>query len=144
MVDGAFATGYLMPTLKLVLCYLMGAAYIAAGINHFLKPGFYLNIMPAYLPWHESLVALSGVAEILLGALLFIPRYRSLAAWGIVAMLIVFLMVHIEMIRTAEKYPKITPMFLWIRLVLQAPLILWAYWYTHPLGSRESGVGNRV
>ena len=133
-----------MPTLKQVLCYLMGAAYIAAGINHFLNPGFYVNIMPEYLPWHEALVALSGVAEIVLGALLFIPRYRSLAAWGIIAMLIVFLIVHIDMIRSVEKYPKITPVFLWIRLLLQVPLILWAYWYTHSVGSRESGVGIRV
>ena len=132
--------GHYMPTLKIVLCYLMGAAYIAAGINHFLNPEFYLNIMPTYLPWHESLVALSGVAEIVLGTLLFIPRYRSLAAWGIIAMLIVFLLVHIDMIRSFEKYPKITPTFLWIRLVLQAPLILWAYWYTQPV---QKGMGNR-
>ncbi len=71
-----------MKYLKTGLLWLMGALYIAAGIYHFVDPAFYVKIMPPYLPWHLELVYLSGVAEILLGALVLIPATRSLAAWG--------------------------------------------------------------
>lgn len=121
-----------MPLIKRLLCYLMGTLYIAAGINHFWHPAFYLHLMPDWMPWHEMLVQLSGVAEILLGLMLFFPRTRHLGAWGIIAMLVVFLIVHIDMIRNSERYPTVSSWFLWIRLVLQGLLILWAYWYTKP------------
>ena len=35
---------------------ILGLLFIAAGANHFISPGFYLSIMPAYLPWHLALV----------------------------------------------------------------------------------------
>ena len=47
--------------------YLMAAMYLFAGVMHFIKPKAYLRIMPRYLPNPKVLVALSGVAEIILG-----------------------------------------------------------------------------
>ncbi|MDA1017731.1 MAG: hypothetical protein O3A00_25145 [Planctomycetota bacterium] len=44
--------------------------------------------MPSYLPLHSELVYLSGVCEIVLGVLILIPGYSTLAAWGIVTLLI--------------------------------------------------------
>ena len=110
----------------------MGLLYIAAGIIHFWHPGFYLKILPPYLPWHEALVYLSGVIEIILGLLIFIPRYRALAAWAIIAMLIAFMPVHIHMVMNPHLYPTVPEYVLWLRLPLQAVLIAWAYWYTRP------------
>ena len=124
-----------MQTLRMLLGWLMGMFYLAAGINHFWHPGFYLNIMPPYLPWHEALVYLSGVAEIVLGLLIFLPRNRALAAWGIIAMLIALLPVHIHMVMNPELYPTVSPVVLWLRLPLQVVLIAWAYWYTRPSSS---------
>jgi uncharacterized membrane protein len=40
---------------------IMSLLYIAAGVNHFINPGFYLKIMPSYLPFPVELVYLSGV-----------------------------------------------------------------------------------
>ena len=60
-----------MQTLRTLLGWLMGLFYLTAGINHFWNPGFYLNIMPPYLPWHEALVYLSGMIEIVQSALSF-------------------------------------------------------------------------
>ena len=45
------------------MLWLMGILYLAAGVNHFVHPDFYLKIMPPYLPWHQELVYLSGLAE---------------------------------------------------------------------------------
>lgn len=117
-----------MRILNTVMRWLLGILLIAAGINHFWHSAFYLNIMPDYLPWHTELVYASGVCEVVLGAMLLVPRSMRLAAWGVVAMLLVFLSVHIHMIVHAERYATISPLFLWFRLLLQLPLIAWAYW----------------
>lgn len=119
-----------MKILKPVMLWLLSVSLMAAGVNHFWHPAFYTNIMPGYLPWRLELVYASGVLECLFGILLLVSRYRSLAAWGTVAMLVVFLLVHIHMLINSELYPTVSPFFLWIRLVIQGPLIAWAWWYT--------------
>lgn len=70
---------------------LMAVIYIAAGINHFIKPKIYVRIIPDYLPAHAFLVYLSGIFEIALGIMLFWKNLRPFAIWGIILMLIVFL-----------------------------------------------------
>ena len=124
-----------MQTLRTLLGWLMGLFYLAAGINHFWHPGFYINIIPPYLPWHEALVYVSGVIEIVLGLMIFLPRYRALAAWAIIAMLIAFMPVHIHMVMNPQSYPEVSPVLLWLRLPLQVVFIAWAYWYTRPSSS---------
>ncbi len=119
-----------MKTVKLVLKVLMAVFYVYGGVNHFRDPAFYLNIMPPYIPAHDAVVALSGVAEMLLGGLLLWPRSQRLAAWGIVAMLIAFLPVHVHMLANSHLYPEVPLPFLWLRFPMQAVLLLWAYWYT--------------
>lgn len=117
---------YFKPVKKNVSVPLMSLLYIAAGINHFLNPRFYINIMPAYLPAHAMLVSLSGICEILLGTMLLFNATRKAAAWLIVCMLIVFFTVHIDMV--IKNYPGQGKLF-WIsvlRLPLQFVLIRWA------------------
>ncbi|RYY97048.1 MAG: DoxX family protein, partial [Chitinophagaceae bacterium] len=58
---------------------LMALLYVAAGVNHFVHPAMYLAIMPPWLPAHAALVAISGVAEVVLGVLLLVPRTRRAA-----------------------------------------------------------------
>ncbi len=109
--------------------YLMAGMYIIAGVMHFVKPKVYLPIMPSYIPAHKTMVSLSGVAEITLGILLFFEQTRDIALWGIIAMLIIFFTVHIDMF-TNERIKKTIPMWIIIlRIPLQFGLIFWAYWY---------------
>ncbi len=115
---------------KLVLKVVMAAFYIFFGVNHFRDPGFYLNIMPPYLPAHDAAVVWSGVAEVVLGGLVLWPRGQWLAAWGIVAMLVAFLPVHVHMLANNHLYPETPVLFLWLRFPMQALLLAWAYWYT--------------
>ena len=75
--------------------YIMGALYIVLGILHFTHTGFYRPLMPTFLPAHNFLIYLSGIAEVLLGLGVFFPKIRSLALWGIIAMLIVFLLLPV-------------------------------------------------
>ncbi len=127
-----------MQTLRTLSAWVMGLAYIAFGINHFWHPDFYINIMPSYLPSHGLLVDLSGVAEIVLGVMILIPRYRKPAAWGIIAMLIVFMTVHIHMVQNSQLFKNVPEYLLWLRIPLQFILILWAFWYTRPIASNTA------
>lgn len=105
----------------------MSLLYIAAGINHFVNPAFYLKIMPSYFPFPLELVYLSGVCEVVFGAMVIFQKTRRLACWLIIAMLIAFLPVHIQML--IDNYDK-GGMLLWIsiiRLPLQFVLIYWAF-----------------
>lgn len=108
---------------------LMGLALIFAGYAHFAKPDFYLQAMPPYIPFHEAIVYISGVIEILLGILLLIPKTRQKAAWGIILLLIAIFPANIHMYLNHENFPM-TETALLIRLPIQLVLILWAYIYT--------------
>lgn len=112
--------------------YLLGVLFILAGINHFVNPDFYTKLMPPYLPLHYGLVILSGITEVIAGAMLFYRPVIKLGAWGIVAMLVIFLTVHVHMIVHAELYPDVPLWGLWLRFILQFLFIAWAWWYTRP------------
>jgi len=61
----------------------MGVLYSVLGILHFTNTGFYRPFMPKFLPTHDLLIYLSGVAEILLGIGVLFPQTRILALWGV-------------------------------------------------------------
>ncbi len=85
--------------------------------------------MPPYLPYHNFLVMLSGLAEVVFGALLFFPATRSWAAWGIILLLIAVFPANLYMAYGA-KFQDLSPWIRWGRLPLQFVLIWWAFQYT--------------
>lgn len=119
-----------MTVTKTITRCLFGILFVAAGANHFINPGFYIRMMPAYLPWHSELVAISGVAEMVLGAMLLVPRFQVVAAWGLIGLLIAVFPANLNMALHAEQFPTVSSTALWLRLPVQALLIAWAYWYT--------------
>ena len=121
-----------MQKVKTILKYLFAIFFVLAGLNHFLNVDFYMNIMPPYLPWHLFLVYLSGVCEIALGLLLLIPKFTSLAGWGLIALLFAVFPANIHMAVNPQLFPEFSSMLLWLRLPIQFVLIAWAYWYTSP------------
>jgi len=108
--------------------YLLGVFFIAAGINHFVSPAFYIAMMPSYLPWHAELVVISGVAEAMLGGLLLFKRWAALAGWGLIALLIAVFPANVQMALHPDLYPSISPVVLWWRLPFQAVFIAWVWW----------------
>jgi uncharacterized membrane protein len=121
-----------MQKTKIILKYVFAIFFVLAGLNHFINSGFYLKIMPPYLPWHLFLVYLSGLCEIGLGLLLLIPKFTFLAGWGLIALLLAVFPANIHMAVNHQLFPEFNPTVLWLRLPLQFVLIAWAYWYTKP------------
>ena len=113
---------------------LLILAYVAAGINHFRAPDFYIAIIPPYLPHPEIINVIAGCCETGFAILLIFAKTREFAAWGIVFMLIAFIPVHMEMVRNVPyrlSGAVVSPVIAWIRLVVLQPLLIWwAWWYT--------------
>lgn len=110
---------------------LMAVLYIAAGLNHFRMPEFYLKMMPPIFPEPYFLVLFSGVIEVALGLGLLIPKTRKLAAWGVIALLIAIFPANLYMFQErAGLFSEIPEWALIIRLPFQLILIAWAYAYT--------------
>ena len=79
-----------LPKTPLRVLSLLGLAvfFIAIGCDHFIRPNFYVGIMPPYLPAHLELVYLSGLFEILGGMALLIDASRRLAGVGLMVLLV--------------------------------------------------------
>ena len=69
--------------LKIVIALFM----IYAGIQHFVKPEFFLPFVPKFLPLKTTIIYVSGIAEILVGLLLLIKKYAKIGAFGILVLL---------------------------------------------------------
>jgi uncharacterized membrane protein len=117
---------------KRIACWAAAILYVAAGLLHFLKPRFYLKIVPPYLPWHLALVWVSGFFEILGGLGLLVPRKRRAAAWGLVALLIAVFPANAYMATNPVEAGAtgIEPALRWGRLPLQGLLVWWVLWCT--------------
>jgi uncharacterized membrane protein len=119
-----------MTGLKLAANWLLGIFFVLAGLGHFVRPRLYLKIVPPYLPWPLALVYVSGLCEIGLGALVLLPRFRVPAAWGLIALLVAVFPANVYMALSPERFPRLSPAALWLRLPLQGALIAWAWWLT--------------
>ena len=115
-------------TFKILLAVLM----VLAGSSHFFADGVYLKIYPPLLPYPATMVYFTGVAEILGGIGLLIPRVSQAAAWGFV---LLFIAVYPANINMAVNHIQIDNIpdgnwFQTIRLPFQFVLIAWAWWFT--------------
>lgn len=110
--------------------YVMAGIYIFAGIMHFIKPKMYMRVMPKYFSNHKFWVYISGIAEIALGIGLCIPSLKAISIYGIITMLLVFLVtVHFYMLSGEKASAGIPKWILILRIPLQFGLMYWAWMY---------------
>lgn len=116
---------------------ITGIVFIIAGINHFIIPSFYMEIMPPYLPYPLMLIYLSGVAEVICGILLIISKTRKIGAWLTIALLIAIFPANIQM--TIDELNNGGVLFYAsiVRLPLQFLLIYWVYRFTKEIKSKS-------
>lgn len=100
---------------------------VGAGVMHFVAPRFYERIIPHVLGHEKELVFWSGVAEIVCGVLVAVPRTRRLGAWITLVLLIAVYPANIQMAIDAGAPHDAESWGAWIRLPFQLPLWRWAY-----------------
>jgi uncharacterized membrane protein len=107
---------------------LLGAFFLASGANHFRAPRFYRAIVPPPLQEDaKRVVELSGVAELLGGVGVLLPRTRRLSGAGLIALLAAVFPANLYMAREPERFKRFPPWALYARLPLQ-PLMMWWAW----------------
>ena len=118
------------PVWLTIALWITGLLFIAAGANHFISPSFYERIVPPYLPRADWLVAISGIAEVAGGIGLLLPRLRTAAGWGLIALLVAIFPANIYVaMNPAEVGLDHIPTWLhWLRLPLQPMMIVWVWW----------------
>jgi uncharacterized membrane protein len=124
---------------KRPLRYVMGVLYVVAGAMHFVVPHVYVQVVPPSFPRPLALVYLSGIAEIVLGVGVVVPRTRRVAAWGLVLLLLavfpanVYMATHDVVLEGVPEWARDpSDAATWARLPFQGVLLLWAWWYTRP------------
>lgn len=115
-----------LPTL--IFSILMASFYVFAGFMHFKNPLFFLKITPRWAPYPELVNKIVGALEIILGICVLVPSTRSIAAIGIIVLLILVFPANIYHFQKALRKKKMIWVTL-LRLPLQLLLIWWAYSY---------------
>ena len=59
--------------------WLLAAIYLLAGVFHILRPGFFLPIVPEWVPAPRLTIIVTGLCEIAGAAGLMVPRLRRIA-----------------------------------------------------------------
>jgi uncharacterized membrane protein len=119
---------------------LLGLAFVGAGLNHFAMPRPYRRIVPPGLgDWvgFDTVVTLSGVAEIAGGLGVLAPRTRRLAGLWLIALLAAVFPANLHMARNPEEFHRIPRWALYARLPLQPLLMRWVWRATRVGGPRS-------
>lgn len=124
-----------------VLKIILGVFMIFGGVQHFIKPTFYLPFVPTFLPFPIMIIYLSGILEIGLGILLFLnTKYAKLGALGVFYLMLLFLPVHIWDVFSSNPAIGSHTAAL-IRLPFQFLFIAWA-WKIHKEISSSIAIKN--
>ncbi len=105
---------------------LLAAAFTLAGINHFVMPGPYRKIVPPGFGDPATMVAISGVAEIVGGLGTLPARTRRLAGLWLVGLLLAVFPANLYMALRSERFAPIPRWALYLRLPLQGLMVRWA------------------
>jgi uncharacterized membrane protein len=116
-------------TIRLLLRWIAAIFFIGAGINHFLKPEFYQQIIPPSFPDRPILVVVSGIGEIAGGLGLLIRPLRRAAGWGLILLLCAVFPANVYMAISPQSTPgrNYPHWALRARLPLQAVIITWVW-----------------
>ena len=112
--------------LKVASSYFLAVVFIVVGLVHFVSTDKMMLFMPQWMPMKHFGVIASGILEVILGIGLLIPRFRTMAAMGVLVLLVLYIPLHI--IDLNRNIPVIgSKAIAWIRLPVQLIMILMAY-----------------
>jgi len=112
---------------------ILGALVFGAGIGHFANAEAFLAQVPPWMPAPESVVAISGVVELILGAALILSpqRYRYAIGWIVAGFFVVIFPGNIAQFTTGtDAFGLDSDAARFVRLLFQPVLVVWALWCT--------------
>ena len=117
---------------------VLALAMVGVGVMHFVDPAGFVKIVPPWLPAPVALVYVSGVAELLGGAGLLVPKVRRLAAFGLVALFVAVFPANVYMaMHDVQPFAvHVSRAAQWARLPFQAVFVGLALWLAR---TRASG-----
>ncbi len=118
----------------------------STGILHFAVPAQFDAIVPEQLPGTaRTWTHLSGVAELVIAALVAVPRTRRLGGLLAALLFVAVFPANVKMAIDWSDRPTWMRTLAYARLPLQLPLILWALLvYRHPRPHSAGSAGRSV
>ena len=133
-----------LEAIRTALRWLLGAAYLIAGIAHVASPSGFLKITPGWVPYPATVILLTGLCEIAgASALAFIPPLRRAAAIGLALYAVCVFPANVNhaMHDIAIGGTHLSWWYHGPRLLFQPVIIWWALWVGHvvdwPFGRQE-------
>jgi len=109
--------------------YLLAIVFILAGVSHFKKPEFYKKIIPSHLLQQDTLILASGILKMVVGLMLINPNTQTIAAWGMMIVLTLFLLIHIYL-QNKNSLLKPPKWIVYSCIILLFGMMYWAFQYT--------------
>jgi uncharacterized membrane protein len=112
-------------------CIGVTLVFCFTGIGHFVLTEPMARMLPPWVPARVPLVYATGIIEFLGAVAILVPRLRRLVGWSLITMLVLFLPVNIyaALNRVDMGGHEWGPIYLLIRVPLQAFLIGWIWWF---------------
>jgi len=102
--------------------WVVALAFTLSGAVHLFRPSTFTGIVPRFLPAKQSLVCVSGIAELVCAAGLW--RRERWAAFAATGLLLVIWLANLQMAITAQQGHDVgRQVATWARMPLQLPLI---------------------
>ena len=110
----------------------LSMSFVFFGVGHFAQTQPMSEMLPAWVPMRVPLIYVTGLLEWGLAAALLTHRYRRLAGWACIAVLVLFFPANIYAALNSVGMGghQWGPVYLLIRAPLQLILIGWTYWFT--------------
>ncbi|MGW0765369.1 DoxX family protein [Streptomyces sp. NPDC002676] len=112
-----------------VAAFALAVFLAVTGVMHFLAPGYFRALVPAWIPGERLLVAVSGAAEVVVGALVLAPYTRPVGGWAAAFLITCYQVSHMDALRRARPdRPRLLerPIGALARLVVNVLYIAWA------------------
>ena len=131
-----------MKIIKELTILLISILYITVGLNHFIKPNFFLEIVPPIIPFKLEVVFISGFFEIILGILVLFKKTRKLASLLIIVLLVVVFPanIYLYLSETPRLSLNITKSQALFRMPFQLSLIIISYWHSRDDNSKTFSI----
>ena len=98
----------------------LGIFILLAGITHFVNPDFFDAIVPPWLPPSQRFwTNVSGIAEVLIGSAILLPKYRRVGALAAFALFVAVYPANLYMVWDWRDRTTAEQLVSWARLPFQ-------------------------